>query len=47
MSQEDFNALMVRMKRVIVILLEDGNPIAQQNARRDELRALVRMLKNV
>lgn len=47
MSQEDFQALMCRMKRVIEILLEDGHSVKQQNARRDELRALVRMLKNV
>jgi hypothetical protein len=47
MGVEEFRALLTRMKRVIAILEEDGHPIEEQNARRDELRKLVGLLKNV
>lgn len=46
MTKENFDALMIRLRRVLDILMEEGHPIEQQNARRAELRALVGMLKD-
>lgn len=46
MLQEDFNSILIRLERVIQILKEEGHPPEQQAARREELRALVEIIRH-